>query len=77
MAYGDRPPNCPPHIDAVDWNGEVWPQDQPFPMTPEECYWAMQGYAVLPASGPLSVDDFGKMIWLRVELVDGRLTPSS
>jgi len=37
----------------------------------------MQGYAVLPASGPLSVDDFGKMIWLRVELVDGRLTPSS
>jgi hypothetical protein len=26
----------------------VWPADRPFPLTPQEAWWVMQGYAVRP-----------------------------
>jgi len=78
MDFGDRPPGCPPNIDALDWNGpaNTWPSDKPFPFTPDECYWVMKGYAVLPASGPLDVETWERLIYRRWELVNGRLAPS-
>jgi hypothetical protein len=76
MEYGERPPGCPSHIDAICMNGDAWPTDKPFPYTAEECLWAMMGYAVLPKSGPLTVEDWQRMIYRKWELVDGRLAPS-
>lgn len=74
MAYGQRPPGCPSHIDAVEFSGDAWPTDQPFPLTAEEALWTLMGYSVLPASGPISYDVFYRIPG-RWELAYGRLMP--
>jgi hypothetical protein len=75
MAYGERPTGCPPSVDAVEMVEGAWPADEPFPLTPEECWWLMRGYAVLPASGPMDADVRGRLPY-RIELIEGRLVPS-
>ncbi len=32
--------------------GYEWPDGRPFPLTPEEAYWIIRGWLVLPASQP-------------------------
>jgi hypothetical protein len=32
--------------------GFEWPDDKPFPVTPEEAYWILRGWRVLPRSAP-------------------------
>ena len=50
-------PDLPPSVDAhIDYGG-CWPNDRPFPLTPEECMAVMMGYAVRPAK-PLTDEEF-------------------
>ena len=72
MAYGQRPLNCPPEVDAIEEYGGGWSSDKPFPQTAEEALWVLMGYAVKPASGPLSLEDHS-LIPGKCELSNGRL----
>ena len=41
-----------PHPEVVRWEECVpWPADKPFPLTPLEAWYVMQGYVVQPAGG--------------------------
>lgn len=41
-----------PHPEVVRWEeGQTWPADKPFPLTPMEAWYVMQGYVVQPAGG--------------------------
>ena len=43
--------NLPAEIDArIEY--PVWPDDKPFPLTPLEAWYVMQGYAVRPKTRP-------------------------
>lgn len=67
-----RPAGCPDEIDALELYDGNWPSDKPFPLTPLEAWWLLQGYAVKPQAGITShqvTDDLpGKF-----ELFDGYL----
>jgi hypothetical protein len=75
MTDGSRPIGCPDHIDAEIWSDDHWPDDEPFPLTAEECLWLLRGYAVRPRSGPITVGVFDRLPW-KIELLGGRLVPS-
>jgi hypothetical protein len=51
--------------------GHEWPDDHPFPLTPEEAYWIMRGWLVLPASTP-NVHTLLQMPG-RMEMIDGNI----
>jgi hypothetical protein len=42
-----------PHPEVVRWldHEAHWPADKPFPLTPLEAWYVMQGYTVKPATG--------------------------
>ena len=75
MAFGDRPPGCPPEINALEQYGGNWPEDKPFPFTPEEAWWLLRGYSVKPRHcdmtfkifnllpGKLKMSDGYVMLW--------------
>jgi len=71
MAYGDKPPGCPPDIDAVESYGDCWPSHKAFPFTAEEALWILKGYGVLPSSGPVTIEEFLDMP-CKAELMNGR-----
>ncbi len=56
IAFGERPPGCPPEIDAVEEYGGNWPEDRPFPFTPEEAWWLLKGYAVKTRNHEMAFD---------------------
>jgi len=60
MAYNERPANCPDEVDALETYGGNWPSDQPFPFTPLEAWWILQGYAVKPQAD-LTMDQFDQL----------------
>ncbi len=66
------PDTPPPHINAVALCCDTWPSDHEFPFTPEECLWILKGFAVKPASGPLTRDDYRRLPG-RFERTEGRL----
>ena len=70
MAYGDRPPGCPDDVEALEQYGGNWPMDKPFPLTPLEAWYVLQGYSVKPASGGITVAILEDMPG-RLELADG------
>ena len=55
--------------------GLEWPDDKPFPLTPDEAYWIMRGWMVLPASEP-NVDTLLEMPG-RLEMIDGYIKVTS
>jgi hypothetical protein len=47
-----------PHPEVVRWvEYEPWPADKPFPLTPLEAWYVMQGYTVKPAA-KIPLEDF-------------------
>ena len=65
-----------PHPEVVRWLDTLcpWPADKPFPLTPLEAWYVMQGYTVAPAAritledmlqmpGKLEGGDGGIMLW--------------
>ena len=47
-----------PHPEVVRWVEYLpWPADKPFPLTPLEAWYVMQGYTVKPAA-TMTFDDF-------------------
>jgi hypothetical protein len=41
-----------PHPEVVRWvEYQTWRRDSPFPLTPLEAWYVLQGYAVRPAAG--------------------------
>lgn len=47
-----------PHPEVVRWEEyRPWPADKPFPLTPLEAWYVMQGYTVKPAA-TFSFDEF-------------------
>jgi hypothetical protein len=41
-----------PHPEVQRWvEYETWPAEKPFPLTPLEAWYVLQGYAVRPAAG--------------------------
>ena len=36
MAFGDRPPGCPPEINALEQYGGNWPEDKRFRSLPRK-----------------------------------------
>ncbi len=51
-----------PHPEVVRRVGydSVWPADKPFPLTPLEAWYVLQGWEVKPAGG-LTMDQVGEM----------------
>jgi hypothetical protein len=50
-----------PHPEVVRRKGyETWPADKPFPLTPLEAWYVMQGWEVKPASG-LTFEQFNEL----------------
>ncbi len=47
-----------PHPEVVRWVGYTpWPTDKPFPLTPLEAWYVMQGFTVKPAA-TFTLDEF-------------------
>jgi hypothetical protein len=65
-------PELPKSVDAVEAYGGNWPDDRRFPLTPDECKAVLMGYAVLPSSAPMTVDDL-LLLPGKFELFDGRV----
>ena len=70
MAFGDRPPGCPAEIDALEQYGGNWPADKPFPFTPEEAWWLLQGYSVKPRNCDMTFEIFNELPG-KLEMSDG------
>ncbi len=51
--YGERPgPDAPhPEVERRVSYLDIWPSDQPFPLTPLEAWYLLQGWEVAPAAG--------------------------
>ena len=50
-----------PHPEVVRWaDGQPWPAGKPFPLTPLEAWYVMQGYTVKPTV-KLSSDEFKQL----------------
>jgi hypothetical protein len=50
-----------PDPEVVRWvEYETWPRNEPFPLTPLEAWYVLQGYAVRPAAG-LTVEQLYRM----------------
>lgn len=50
----------------------TWPADQPFPLTPLECWYIMQGWAVRPKER-MSLDVYHELPGRGLEMLDGYL----
>jgi hypothetical protein len=50
--------------------GFEWPDDKPFPVTPEEAYWILRGWRVLPRSAP-DLTVFRQMPGKHLEMLEG------
>ena len=37
-----------PEVERYAFAGATWPSDRPFPLTPTECWFILQGWAVRP-----------------------------
>jgi hypothetical protein len=70
MAFGDRPPGCPPEINALEQYGGNWPEDKPFPFTPEEAWWLLRGYSVKPRHCDMTFEIFNELPG-KLEMSDG------
>ena len=56
MAHNERPDGCPDEIDAKEQYGGNWPSDKPFPLTPMEAWYVLQGYSVRPRNAQITVE---------------------
>jgi len=72
------PKNPPPRREPGPEHPEVarreeyanfWPEEEPFPLTPMEAWYLLQGWAVKPAAG-LSMEQYMKLPG-KLEYVDG------
>ena len=59
-----------PRVDAEEVY-PVWPKDRPFPLTPMEAWYVLQGYAVKPAGG-ITAEQFARLPG-KLGLADGRV----
>ena len=65
--------NLPAEIDArIEY--PVWPDDKPFPLTPLEAWYVMQGYAVRPKTRPTVGRRQGW--WMRIPIRNSTTSPS-
>ncbi len=53
-------PQIAEEVDAVEGYGDCWPQDRPFPFTPEECKALVMGYVVRPKA-PITLEDVDRL----------------
>jgi len=59
----DGPVEPSPEVNAqeVGTMWPVWPEDEPFPLTAEECLYLLKGYAIKPQSGPMAIETFERL----------------